>query len=245
MRALLTGDFRFNLKWFDWLMSRVEDCDLTIYAGDLLDVQNRTPLSQQIARAETALRALVEKRPLAICSGNHDAIDLPERTASGTLPAWLNCLSSYQKAILDGQSKVVQNELTITVLGYLSDSVQKRSQLEIGNRLRQASGGHWLVVHHHPPAFAATEGPEECAAGILLQEFAPTVWCSARYFRQPYRKSFCDQEQIGNTLVLNVAQVTPNGIVKTAPIPNHVVWDLETNQFCWSGLALPVSQSAH
>ncbi|MBV8587591.1 MAG: hypothetical protein JO308_14975, partial [Verrucomicrobia bacterium] len=185
-----------------------------------------------------------DKRSLAICSGNHDAIDLPERTANGMRPAWLNFLSNYPKAIFDGQSKTVQNQLTVTVLGYLTDPAQKRKQLQFGDRLRRESDGRWLVVHHHPPAFAATEGPEECVVGILLEEFAPAVWCSARYFRQPYRKNFCNQEQLGDTVALNVAQVTPSGTVKTGPIPNHVVWDLETNQFCWSGLTLPTASSA-
>ncbi len=233
MRALLTADFRFNRQWLKWLIARADAYDLIVFAGDVLDTQSRIGLSKQIIRASALLRTLASKRPTVICSGNHDAVDLPAHTGAGVRPAWLDLLADASGIASDGQSFVFANQLTVTVLGYLSDLPLKRAQLQTGKQLRESLKGPWLVVHHHPPAFTTTAGPEECAAGRLVEEFSPTVWCSARYFRQPYRKQFCRQQKIGNTTVINVAQVRWNGARITGPIPNHATWNLETNQLSW------------
>ena len=234
MRALLTGDFRFNPQWFAWLIASADAYDLIIFGGDILDTQSRIGLSKQIVRASAILRTVANKRPTVICSGNHDAVDQPAHTAAGVRPSWLDLLANASRMASDGQSFVFANRLTVTVLGYLTDLPQKRTQLREGKQLREASNTRWLVVHHHPPGFSANVGPEECAAGQLLEEFSPTVWCSARYFRQPYRRGFCGQEKIGNTIVINLAQARLDGTRSTGPVPNHVTWNLESNQLSWS-----------
>ena len=235
MRVLLTAGFRFNLQWLNWLVVRGNTYDLVVLAGDLLDAHSRYTLSQQTARVGPTLRTLANKQPLAICSGNHDAIDLPVSTINGIRPGWLNTLSNCPLALLDGQSRYFADGLTVTVLGYLSEVTQKRASLQVGRRLWMEYGGRWLVVHHAPPAFTASSGQEECAAGQLLQEFSPSVWCSSRYLRQPYREEFRCSKKIGATTVVNVAQVRPDGTRMTGAVPKHLVWDLETNRFSWYG----------
>ncbi len=177
---------------------------------------------------------LVSKRSTALCSGNHDAVDVPAQTVNGIRPSWLNAFALFPHVLLDGQSRDFQRQLTVTVLGYLSNFGEKRAQLQAGQRLVAASGHRWLVVHHHPPAFAGAAGPEECAAGELLQEFAPTVWCYARYFRQPYRNDFRRQEIVGSTTVINLSQMMPDGTRITNSLPNHVIWNVEPNVFSWT-----------
>ena len=49
-------------------------------------------------------------------------------------------------------------------------------------------------------------------------------------FSTTYRRLFCGQEAIGNTIVINLAQVRLDGSRSTGPVPNHVIWDLESNQ---------------
>jgi predicted phosphodiesterase len=244
VRVLLTAGFRFNLQWLNWLVLRGEAYDLVVLAGDLLDAHSRYALPQQTARVVPTLRTLAAKQPLAICSGNHDAIDLPVSTNNGIRPGWLNTLSNCPFALLDGQSRYFASGLTVTVLGYLSEISQKRASLQVGRRFWLEHGGRWLVVHHAPPAFTASSGQEECAAGQLLQEFSPSVWCSSRYLRQPYREEFRCSKKIGITTVVNVAQVRPDGTRLTSAVPKHLVWDVETNHFSWYGSDLSARVAA-
>ena len=60
MRLLLTGDLRYRLSWFKWLVTQAVNYD-AVAIGDVLDVFNKEPLKRQIQQPTAWLAAALQK----------------------------------------------------------------------------------------------------------------------------------------------------------------------------------------
>jgi hypothetical protein len=90
------------------------------------------------------------------------------------------------------------------------------------------------VIHHHPPAFHGSAGPEELAAGKLLEEFQPTLWLAGRFFDHAHPRGFTWMQTIDQSVVLNICQRSIAPVFREAAFPNHIVFDLESGKIHWN-----------
>jgi hypothetical protein len=135
--------------------------------------------------------------------------------------------------VSDGRTSVVRQQLIVTTLSYISTIDRKRSWLTEGAELRKKTKLPWLVIHHHPPAFHRSAGPEELSAGELLEEFEPTFWAAGRFFDHAHPRGFTWMQRIDQSVVLNVTQMSIAPVFREAVFPNHIVFDLKSGKMQW------------
>jgi Icc-related predicted phosphoesterase len=234
MRLLLTAELGWTHRWFKWLDEGAKDYDLVAIAGDFINVFRPEPLNVQILKAKAFLRSLARKTRVAVSSGNHDAVDEVDSSPRGPVPMWMAALDSVATLVSDGRTSVVRQQLIITTLSYISTIDRKRSWLGEGAELREKTDLPWLVIHHHPPAFHGSAGPEELAAGKLLEEFEPTLWLAGRFFDHAHPRGFTWMQTIDQSVVLNICQRSIAPVFREAAFPNHIVFDLESGKIHWN-----------
>jgi hypothetical protein len=234
MRLLLTAELGQNHRWFKWLDEGAKGYDVVAIAGDFINVFRSEPLNVQILKAKAFLRSLARKTRVAISSGNHDTIDEIASSARGPIPSWMAGLDSINTLLSDGRTSLIRQRLIITTLSYISTIDRKRSWLAEGAELRQKTELPWLVIHHHPPVFYGSAGPEEVAAGKLLKEFGPTLWLAGRFFDQAHPQGFTWIQTMDQSVVLNISQKSIAAQVQDAAFPNHIVFDLESGSLQWN-----------
>jgi hypothetical protein len=143
-------------------------------------------------------------------------------------------LDSINTLLSDGRTSVIRQKLVVTTLSYISTVDRKRSWLAEGAKLRQSTNLPWLVIHHHPPTFSGSAGPEELSAGKLLKEFWPTLWLAGRFFHQAHPQGYTWMQTIDHSLVLNIAQGGTAAEVHEAAFPNHVILDMVKGVIQWN-----------
>jgi len=173
MRVLFTAELGWTNRWFKWLDERSKEYDLVAIAGDFINVFRPEPPNVQILKAKAFLRSLARKTRVAISSGNHDTVDEVDSSSRGPVPMWMAALDSINTLVSDGRTSVVRQRLIVTTLSYISTIDRKRLWLTEGAELRKMTNLPWLVIHHHPPAFRGSAGPEELLAGKLLKNSSP------------------------------------------------------------------------
>jgi len=207
MKILLTGDLHSNLGWFRWLEDEAHKFALISIAGDLLDTFSRVPLGDQQVQVTGFLRRLAEKTPVAVCSGNHDAVDvvpplLPGAAASYAAP-WLDEMSGVPSLIGDGQTRLIGNDLIVT-------TVPLFPRVGWGQALAE-QGVPWLLVTHDPARIQT-----------VISRAAPDFVHFGHYHG---RDGFLRRS--GNTLLLGAGQRLE------AVIPNHIVLNAVSGIAAW------------
>lgn len=234
MRLLLTAELVSNHRWFKWLDEGSKNYDLVAIAGDFISVFLPEPPNVQILKAKAFLRSLARKTRVAISSGNNDTVDEVDSSSRGPVPMWMAALDSINSLVSDGRTSVIRQRLIVTTLSYISTIDRKRSWLTEGAELRKKTNLPWLVIHHHPPAFRGSAGPEELSAGRLLEEFGPTLWLAGRFFDHAHPRGFTWMQTIDRLVVLNICQRSIAPVFREAAFPNHIVFDLESGKIGWN-----------
>lgn len=262
MRMLLTADLHSRRDWFDWLL--LQQADLTIVAGDLLDGFHADGLLPQMLE----MRRWSARFPghLAVCSGNHDhnnmalrnpragrlagilGDDRPEVLSLLSTEHWMDCLGN-DRIVTDRRTNVVLTpggRLVVTAIPYDFDGGENHADLweEAARRQRQEQTP-WLVLHHEPPAELKVGGRMgNRQLYRMIQEFQPDFVVSGHLHNQPYVGSFADQ--LDGTWCFNPGHPEQDQAVKSAT-PNHIILDLMARTATWyaSPLAgqLPISET--
>jgi hypothetical protein len=234
MRLLLTAELGLNPRWFKWLDEEGKNYDMVVVAGDFINVFHSETLNTQILKAKAFLRSLARKTRVAISSGNHDTVDEIVAPPRGPVPSWIAALDSISALVSDGRTCLIRQQLLVTTLSYISTADRKRCWLAEGAQLRQSTGLPWLVIHHHPPTFSGTAGPEELSAGNLLKEFGPTLWLAGRFFHQAHPQGFTWMQTIEGSVVLNISQRGTAAETGEAAFPNHIILDMGKGVVRWN-----------
>lgn len=124
LKIFHASDLHFNKSYFEYILSSQNKFDIFCFSGDLLDGFN--PLTHQKEQTIAWLKSF--KKPVFVCSGNHD------------MPAkWLNDTSGIYA---DGSIKTI-NGLKFGCAPYMCDDLLEFSDCEI-------------LLTHVPPANTKT-----------------------------------------------------------------------------------------
>ena len=72
MRILAIADLHYALRQFDWIGEHLNDFDLLVLAGDMLDLSSRVDLDVQEVVVGKYMNRFASSRVLLSASGNHD-----------------------------------------------------------------------------------------------------------------------------------------------------------------------------
>ena len=117
-----TSDLHVNIDYFDYILSRQDEFDIFCFSGDFLNEYSTHEKEQ------TTLWLKKFKKPVFVCSGNHD-----------TSAYWLN---SIKGIYADGATKTI-NDVKFGCVPYMCDDLLEFAQCDI-------------LLTHIPPAKTST-----------------------------------------------------------------------------------------
>jgi hypothetical protein len=139
---------------------------------------------------------------------------------------WLYELGKEQRIITDAPTDVL-DDLIITTVPYHCYREQKSVWLDRGASIRRQRGGQWLVLHHIPPIAYPGSTQEETEVAELLLTYRPDYFASGHSHQFPYFPGSSWRQ------IVNGVNVLVPGQLLSAPFPNHIVLNTESNQAIW------------
>jgi Icc-related predicted phosphoesterase len=230
VRVLLASDLHYNLRHFDWLLGEADEFDVTVLAGDHLDILSPVALNSQWVVVLQYLQRMADRTTVVASSGNHD---LTARNAHGEkAAAWL--LDGRRVGALVDWDSLDVDSVRITVCPWWDGPLTRDdvdAQLRDQARDRPAQ---WVWVYHPPPSGSTTAkgthrdyGDDELRSWIV--EHQPEVVLSGHVHEAPFTNGGSWAERIGTTWTFNP------GRLAMGPVPNHVVLDLGLGTASWYG----------
>ena len=230
MRALLVSDLHYELPKFDWLLSGVDDLDVLVMAGDLLDIASSVPLDVQIGVVLEYLTRLAAMVPTVVCSGNHDLDtrkDMGEKTGEKTTEWILEARKAG--VVVDGDSVTIR-EWTITSCAWWEGPETLQRLERALDDAASERGRFWMWAYHGPPdgplSWTGSRNYGDPELPRLLERHSPDVVLCGHVHEAPYVPDGAWVEQRGNTWLFN------GGRVRGA-VPAHVVLDLDGRVASW------------
>lgn len=226
MKILITADLHYREHWFRWLIERGANYDLVCIAGDLLNMFNDEPRTEQATEVSRWVRELAKVTRVAICSGNHDNAGGQITADRAPVYEWFHALRSEPRIITDGVTQVL-DDLVVTTVPYHCSKEQKSIWLDRGTTIRKERGNRWLVLHHVPPNIQPAASGEESEALALLLAYQPDFFVCGHARAYPYLTGNSWAQKIGGVNVL-----VPGQLLR-APFPNHIVVDTKSARASW------------
>jgi Icc-related predicted phosphoesterase len=230
VRILAIADLHYALRQFDWVGEHLEEFDLLVLAGDLLDLGSAVDLDVQEVIVEKYLRRFASQRVLLSSSGNHD---IHETRKNGERAAtWMESLKSPNFA-RDYES-YSRGDVLFTICPWW-DGPDTRLKTE--QRLEHDAAKikqTWIWLHHNPPLGTAiawtgkTDGGDAVALE-WIQRYQPDFVFSGHIHNAPFYAAGSWNTQLGKSLVFNAGK-QPGGE------PTHIILDLESRRAVWSSL---------
>ena len=227
MRILAVADLHYALRQFDWLGERLDDFDLLVLAGDLLDLGSAVDLDVQEVVIQKYLRRYASRRMLLSSSGNHD---IQEMLADGERAArWMETLAGpnlkpdYQSYERDG--------ILFSVCPWWDgpDTRAKAEQLLSTDAAKPKQT--WIWLHHNPPlgtpiAWTGSEDGGDAVALEWIRRYQPDFVFSGHIHNAPFYAEGSWHTRIGKSLVFNAGK-------QPGREPAHIVLDLDKRQARW------------
>jgi Icc-related predicted phosphoesterase len=255
MKVLFTTDFHGESRWYRWVSEVASRFDLVCIAGDLTEYTTQTATICQVAW----LLNWVETFPcrdttLALCSGNHDTIDLSASALAETIfpkspenermrklkqaltdGFWMDHLKIHESILVDGDVRVVWGRegdyLLVQCIPHWQARAQEdaiRKAWEDAAKLRDSEKMPWLVLHHEPPHDGSDSSTYRGNVPLRnwIEYYRPDYVVSGHLHNNPFRsQEFC--QRIGNTWCFNP------GSRFNSDIPAHVILDTQTHRAQW------------
>ena len=227
MRILAVADLHYALRQFDWVGAQLENFDLLIMAGDLLDLGSAVDLDVQEVVVEKYLRRFSSRRTLLSSSGNHD---IQETRSDGERAAiWMESLKSA--TIKPDYDFLDRENIVFTVCPWWDgpDTRAKTEQRLIADAAKPKST--WIWLHHNPPlgtpvAWTGKEDGGDSVALEWIQRYQPDFVFSGHIHNAPFYAAGSWHCRIGKSLVFNPGK-QPGGE------PTHIVLDLKSRRADW------------
>lgn len=227
MRILAVADLHYALRQFDWVGAKLEDFDLLVMAGDLLDLSSAVDMDVQELVVEKYLRRFSSRRTLLSSSGNHDIQDLQsngERSAT-----WMESLKS--STLKPDYDCLNSDNIVFTVCPWW-DGPDSRAKTE--QRLGADAAkpkDTWIWLHHNPPlgtpvAWTGRGDGGDAVALEWIKHYQPDFVFSGHIHNAPFYADGSWHCRIGKTFVFNPGK-QPGGE------PTHIVLDLKARRADW------------
>lgn len=193
MKILHTTDLHFTKHWFTWIASQQNNYDVFCITGDFLESSKDETLLEQIEWISSWMKSF--KKPLFVCSGNHDIEELENED-------WLNQIPNVYS---DNSIKTI-NGIKFGCIPYIAPDFFEFDECDI-------------LLYHLPPAQSKTAihnktnadwGDKEIARFLQKKILKPKVLLCG-HMHYPIDRI----DKIGNTTVYNT------GVDKNNEIPNH------------------------
>ncbi len=231
MRLLFVTDLHYELKQFDWLLSRAADFDAVIIGGDLLELGATLEPDVQIVVIEKYLNRICRQKRLLVSSGNHDG---DARSATNeSICNWLHDLKAEQ-LFVDGDS-VELGDLLITICPWWDgpvsrDEVEKLLAADALKPKRQ-----WVWIHHSPPDQSPVSWAGKKFGGDeflpeWIRRYQPDFVLSGHIHNAPFTSKGSWIDRLGKTWVFNPGR-------QIGPRPSFLIFDLAKMTVEWFSLA--------
>ncbi len=230
MRILAIADLHYALRQFDWVGEHVENFDLLVLAGDLLDLGSAVDLDVQEVVVEKYLRKFARQRMLLSSSGNHDIQELladGERAAS-----WMESLRSPK--LKPDYESYQSGDILFTVCPWWDgpDTRARTEQCLMADAAKPKKT--WIWLHHNPPlgtpvAWTGREGGGDPVALEWIQLYQPDFVFSGHIHNAPFYAAGSWHTRIGKSVVFNAGK-QPGGE------PTRIILDLTTRRAVWNSM---------
>ena len=193
MKILHTTDLHFTKHWFTWIALQQNNYDVFCITGDFLESSKDETLLEQIEWISSWMKSF--KKPLFVCSGNHDIEELENED-------WLNQIPNVYS---DNSIKTIIG-IKFGCIPYIAPDFFEFDECDI-------------LLYHLPPAQSKTAihnktnadwGDKEIARFLQKKILKPKVLLCG-HMHYPIDRI----DKIGNTTVYNT------GVDKNNEIPNH------------------------
>ena len=193
MKILHTTDLHFTKNWFTWIASQQNNYDVFCITGDFLESSKDETLLEQIEWISSWMKSF--KKPLFVCSGNHDIEELENED-------WLNQIPNVYS---DNSIKTI-NGIKFGCIPYIAPDFFEFDECDI-------------LLYHLPPAQSKTAihnetnadwGDKEIARFLQKKILKPKVLLCG-HMHHPINTT----DKINNTMIYNT------GVNKKKDVPNH------------------------
>lgn len=195
MKILHTTDLHFNKRWFAWIDDQQDSYDIFCVTGDFLEYSKEETLQKQIEWVAEWMKQF--KKPLFICSGNHDIEEMENDD-------WFNHISNVYS---DNTIKTIDG-VKFGCIPYIAPEFYDYAGCDV-------------ILYHIPPANTKTSihkqdnvdwGDKDFYRNIKNGTISPKITLCGHLH---YPLSTTDK--INNTVIYNP------GAYKKNTIPNHNV----------------------
>ncbi|WP_320036036.1 metallophosphoesterase family protein [Halarcobacter sp.] len=193
MKILHTTDLHFNKNWFEWLIKQQNNYDVFCITGDFLEDSKNETLLEQIEWITNWMKKF--KKPLFICSGNHDIEELENED-------WFSKISNVYS---DNTIKIIDG-IKFGCIPYIAPEFYEYDECDV-------------ILYHLPPSYTKTAihnktnedwGDNEFYRNIKNGVLSPKVILCG-HMHHPIDII----DKINNTMIYNT------GVDKKKDIPNH------------------------
>ena len=214
MKILLTADLHCNSEWFSWVEGQASNFGLISIAGDLLNIFSKIPVEDQLNLVKEFLQRLTQKTSVAVCSGNHDPIEVLPPLVAGAetcyVASWLKEIGG-PNLITDGQTRLVGAQVIVTTIPFSSSLELEGALIDEAKHLKAEYNGQWVLLIHDP-----------ARAQSIISKARPD-FVHFGHYHGPDGFS----RRSNNTLFLSAGQRLE------AAIPNHITLDSDTGIAVW------------
>lgn len=218
MKFLHVSDLHFRAHWFEWVAAQSRSYDAVCLSGDLLDMfgTHKASLREQTKWVRDWLREFPGR--LFVCSGNHDWWDSAGVVDNDAHGGWLDKMARSALTV-DGQGAFC-GEFYIHCHAFRAPPVWP-----------QAPAGRWILLHHVPPALAATgiggaggndNGCRELAGALTTAARPPWIVLSGHLHKPKSWRGRCGPSWSLNPTYDDQARV-----------PNHIIIDTAQGSLTW------------
>lgn len=195
MKILHATDLHFTKKWFDWIEQQQSNFDVCCITGDFLESSKEETLQQQIEWITNWMKRF--KKPLFVCSGNHDIEELENEDWLCKIP---NIYSDNSIKTIDG--------VRFGCVPYIAPDFLEFDECDV-------------ILYHLPPANTKTAihkttnsdwGDKELARLLQKKILRPKVLLCGHMH---YPTDIID--------MVNKSMIYNPGVDKSKEIPNHYI----------------------
>jgi Icc-related predicted phosphoesterase len=230
MKILAVADLHYVLRQIDWVQDHLNEADLLIIAGDMLDIVSTVDLEIQAVVIQKYLERFSANKMVIASSGNHDVINRTDGNERFAL--WLKEMS--RPNLCADLDTLEDEEVIITVCPWWEgDDFRERTQMLLELDAAKVTK-HWFWVHHNPPDQTPVSWTGKKYAGDRtlvewIRTYQPDLVFSGHVHNAPFVGEGSWRSRIGKTWIFNPGK-------QIGSEPTHIRIDWEARTAAWHSI---------